>query len=102
MVFRIEPSVIAFSLIGLTSPCSGNNFSQYRIWDPKDSSRAIVWVSSCPFPTDPSFVMVLFSTRSATSASVCSTACPLLVVIASPVFWNAVVAGAFSRVAITD
>ena len=41
IVLRIEPSMIAFILIGLTSPCSGNTFIQYGIWTPKDDSRAI-------------------------------------------------------------
>ena len=44
MVLRLEPSMIAFRSIGLTIPCSGNTFSQYRIWVPKDDNRDIAWV----------------------------------------------------------
>ena len=42
---------------------------------------------SCPFPTGPSYVIVLFSVVSDTSASVCSLACPSLIVIAPSIVW---------------
>ena len=44
MVLRLNPSIIAFSSICMTSPFYGNTFSQYRIWDPKYDIRAITWV----------------------------------------------------------
>ena len=43
MVLRLEPSIISFSSIYLASPYSGNTFSQYMIWAPKDDSRAIAF-----------------------------------------------------------
>ena len=64
-----------------------NNFSLYRIWDPKDDRRGIAWASSCPFHTVPSCIIVLFSTVSDTSALLCVHTCPLLVAIALPVVW---------------
>ena len=44
IVLRIEPSIIDFSSTCFTGPCSGNTFSQYMIWDPKDDNRAFAWV----------------------------------------------------------
>ena len=87
MVLRLETSMIDFSSIYLISPCFGNNFSQYRIWSPKDDSREIDWVNSCPFPTGPYCVIVLFSAVSDTSALVYSPTFPSLIVIAPPVLW---------------
>ena len=77
----------------MTSSCSGNNFRQYRIWDPKDDSRAIPWVSSFPLPSIPLCVIDLASAVSTTSASLCYLACSS---------WDlgARVAGASVRVAI--
>ena len=61
MFLRLEPSMIAFRSVYLISPCSGNTFSQYRIWTPKDDRRAVAWVLSYQFPTIPSCVIVFFS-----------------------------------------
>ena len=72
MVLRLETSIIIFRSICLTNPCSGNTFSQYRIWDPKDDSRAFSWVSYCPFNYGPSYVIWFASSVSATSDSFCS------------------------------
>ena len=93
MVFRLEPSMIDFSSMFLTRTCSMNTFIQYRIWDSKGDSRDIAWVLSCPFPTVPSCVFVLFSAVSATSALVRSHACSLLISIAPPVVWVGVTVG---------
>ena len=46
IVLRLEPPMIAFRSIGLTSTCSWNNFIQYRIWTLENDSRAIAWVLS--------------------------------------------------------
>ena len=46
MVLLLDLSIISFSSFRLTSPRSGNNFSQYRIWSSKDDSRAISCVLS--------------------------------------------------------
>ena len=56
MVLRLKPSIIAFSSIFLTITCSGDTFSQYRIWSSKDDSRDIAWVLSCPFPSGPFYI----------------------------------------------
>ena len=87
MVLRLNPSMIDFKLKNLTSPCYGNTFRYYRIWDPKDDSRAISCVSSFLFPSRPSCVMEFASSVSDTSTSVCSPACSLLIVVAPPVVW---------------
>ena len=84
---RLEPSTIAFRYICLTSLCFGNTIIQYRIWDLKDDSRGIAWVLSCLFPSVPYYAIVFFPSVSATSASVCSSACSLLIVVAPPVVW---------------
>ena len=106
---RLKPSMIYFRSTLLTSLCSKNNLSQYRIRAPKDYSKAIAWVSSCPFPSGPSCIIVLFSNVSATSALVYSPACSLLIFIYPPVVcldaavgWasGAIVASALVRVAI--
>ena len=105
----IDPSMIYFSLICLTSTCYGNTFSQYRIWAPKRDSRAIAWVSSCQFPTGPSCILVLFPAVSTTYALLFSPDLSSWIVIAPPVVWvgaavgwvsGVIVAGALVRVAI--
>ena len=72
MVFRLEPSMIDFSSICLTSTCSGNTFSQYMIWSPNNDSRAMAWFSFFQFPSGPSGVIGFASALSATSTSFCS------------------------------
>ena len=69
MVLRLDTSIIASGSSFLNIPCSGNTFSQYRIWAHKDDSGAIDWFSSCPFPSVPSCVIVFASAVSATYAS---------------------------------
>ena len=74
MILRLEPSIITFSSF-LTITCSENTFSQYRIWDPKDDSRAIAWFLSCPFPYGPSCVIGFASAVYANYVSFCSPDC---------------------------
>ena len=93
MVLRLEPSMIAFSLICLTITCSGNTSNQYMIWAPKDDIRDIAWVSSCPLHTGPSCVIVLFSVVSDTSALVYYPDCSSFIVISPPVVWFGALVG---------
>ena len=102
VVLRLEPSMIAFSSICLTSPFYGNTFSKYRIWDPKDDSRAISWVSSCLFPSGPSCVIVFDSAVSDPSASICSLACSPLIAVAPPMVWVRAAIGWASGAMVAD
>ena len=102
MVLKLEPSILAFSSICLTSPYSENTFSQYMIWDPKDYSRDIAWVSSCLFRTSSYCIILLFPAVSATSASVCSTAIHSLIVINPPVVWVGAAVGWYSGDILAD
>ena len=54
MVLSLDPSMISFSSVCLTSPCSRNSFIQYRIRATKDDRGAIAWFSSYLFPSVPS------------------------------------------------
>ena len=74
MVLRLKPSVIDFSSIFLTTPCSGNTFNQYMILSLKDDSRDIDWFLFCPFSPSPSCVIGFALVVSATYDLVCSPA----------------------------
>ena len=93
MVLRLDPSMMAFRSICLTSPCSGNTFGQYRIWATEDDIRDISWVLSCPFTSGPYCKIGFASAVSTTIVSVCSPDCYLLIVIATPMVWVSAVIG---------
>ena len=61
---------------------------------PKEDSRAIAWVSFCPFTSGPYFVIWFASAVSDTSSLFCYTAC-------SSWYLGSLVAGALVMIAIT-
>ena len=79
------------------------------IWSPKDDSRAIAWVLSCPFTSVPSCLIGFASAVSAPYALVCYPAWSSFIVVTPSVVWvgaaigcnsGAMVSGASVRVAI--